>query len=508
MTRWLGLVALAACTAPAPPHDPPAARVPAPAAAPRSWRPVATPAPFTAALPTLLTDGTVMIQDLSTESFWRLTPDATGSYEHGTWSPRGSMPAGYSPLYYASAVLPDGKVIAEGGEYIDGNTVWSSRGALYDPIADTWQAVPPPVGWTQIGDASGLVLPDGRFLLSSCCTTQMAILDERSLTWEPVGQGKLDIHDEESWALLPDGTILTVDANDLADLRSTEIYHPDLGRWTFAGDTPVQITDLDPDGSGSHEVGPNVVRADGTVLAIGGNGHNAIYDPGTQHWSSAPDLPAVDGQQLDIADGPAALLPNGKVLLLASPGVFETPSYLYEYDGTSFVEAPRTPNCVGATSYQFAMLLLPTGEVLMTDYSQDVELYTPEPSVVDSAVPVITGVGELGGDLRSGSEGTVIELYPGQTYELAGLRLAGISQGGFYGDDVQTATNFPLVRLTTNASGDVAYLRTHDHSSLAIGPDKDATTQFDVPQTVEPGPATLEVVVNGIASPAIAVDVK
>jgi hypothetical protein len=508
MSRWLGLVALAACTAPAPPQDKPAALAPTAAVAPRTWRPIATPAPFTAALPMLLTDGTVMIQDLSTTSFWRLTPDETGSYEHGTWSQRASSPTGYSPLYYASGLLPDGKVIAEGGEYIDGNMVWSTRGALYDPVADSWETVAPPLGWSMIGDASGIVLPDGQFLLSACCTTQMALFDEHSLTWRAVGQGKLDIHDEESWALLPDGTILTVDANNLADLKATEIYHPDLDRWIYAGDTPIQISDLGPDGSGSHEVGPNVLRADGTVLAIGGNGHNASYDPVTQLWTTVPDLPVVSDHQLDIADGPAALLPNGKVLLLASPGVFEMPSYIYEYDGASFAETARTQDCLGATSYQFAMLLLPTGEVLMTDYTPDVELYTPDPGVVATAVPVITGIGELGSGLRSGSEGSVLELYPGHTYELAGLRLSGISQGGFYGDDVQTATNFSLVRLTTSASGHVVYLRTHDQSSRAIGPDKDATTQFDVPTTVEAGAATLEVVANGIASPAIPVDVK
>jgi hypothetical protein len=181
---------------------------------------------------------------------------------------------------------------------------------------------------------------------------------------------------------------------------------------------------------------------------------------------------------------------------------------LYEWNGTAFVAAPGTPDCVGATSYQFAMLLLPTGEVLMTDYSPDVELYTPAHGVVDDAVPVITGIAEPDGGARSGSEDIVIELYPGHTYELAGRRLAGLAQGGFYGDDVQTATNFPLVRLTNADTGHVAYLRTHDHSSLAVGSDKDATTKFDVPANVEPGPATLEVIANGIASPAITVDVK
>jgi hypothetical protein len=508
MRAWTGLALLAACASPGRPRDLPARLARPPTAPPRSWRPVTAPAPFDAAQPLLLTDGTVMVQELSTEQFWRLTPDASGSYEHGTWSPRAAAPAGYSPLYDASAVLPDGRVIVMGGEYLGGFQAWTTRGALYDPVADSWVSMPAPAGWTQIGDASGIVLPDGRFLLSSCCTADIAILDARALTWQPVGQGKLDVNDEESWVLLPDGTILTVDANNLADRQSTEIYHPDLQRWIYAGDTPTQLDDLQPNGGGSHEVGPNVLRADGTVLAMGGTGHNAIYDTATKQWSQAPDLPIANGQQLDMADAPAALLPNGDVLLLASPGVFQAPSQLFEWNGQAFTDTASTPDCAAATSYQFSMLLLPTGEVLMTDQSPDVELYTPAPGLTDSAIPIITGVGEVGSALRSGSEEIVIELYPDHVYELAGQRLAGVSQGGFYGDDVQTATNFPIVRLTTSSSGHVRYLRTHDHSSLAIGSDTDATTRFDVPGDIEPGPGTLEVVVNGIASPAIGVDVK
>ena len=123
MTRrawWL--VATIGCAAqPTAPADPAAALAPSivpqtPAA--RSWRPLANTATFHAAVPQLLTDGTVMVQELDSESWWRLTPDITGGYEHGTWAQAASMASGYSPLYYGSAVLPDGRLIVIGGEYI------------------------------------------------------------------------------------------------------------------------------------------------------------------------------------------------------------------------------------------------------------------------------------------------------------------------------------------------------------------------------------------------------
>ena len=67
--------------------------------------------------PILLTDGTVMLADNGCQDWWKLTPDEFGSYVNGTWTQLASLPADYSPLYHASAVLPDGRVIIEGGEY-------------------------------------------------------------------------------------------------------------------------------------------------------------------------------------------------------------------------------------------------------------------------------------------------------------------------------------------------------------------------------------------------------
>ena len=58
-----------------------------------------------------------MVADSGCQDWWKLTPDEFGSYVNGTWTQLASLPDGYSPLYYASAVLPDGRVIIEGGEY-------------------------------------------------------------------------------------------------------------------------------------------------------------------------------------------------------------------------------------------------------------------------------------------------------------------------------------------------------------------------------------------------------
>src|SRR5215470_15835426 len=94
--------------------------------------------------PILLTDGTVMLADDGCQDWWKLTPDAFGSYVNGTWTQLAATPAGYSPLYHSSAVLPDGRVIIEGGEYNFLQPVWTNLGAIYNPLTNAWTLVAPP----------------------------------------------------------------------------------------------------------------------------------------------------------------------------------------------------------------------------------------------------------------------------------------------------------------------------------------------------------------------------
>src|SRR5664279_1445030 len=60
--------------------------------------------------PLLLTDGSVIVHNGTTQNWYRLTPDSSGNYASGTWTTIAQLPAGYAPQYFASAVLPDGRV--------------------------------------------------------------------------------------------------------------------------------------------------------------------------------------------------------------------------------------------------------------------------------------------------------------------------------------------------------------------------------------------------------------
>jgi hypothetical protein len=69
-----------------------------------------------------------------------------------------------------------------------------------------------------------------------------------------------------------------------------------------------------------------------------------------------------------------------------------------------------------------------------------------------------------------------------------------------YGDEGQSATNYPLVRITNLRTRHLFYGRTNDHSSMAVASDDVVSTHFDVPAKQESGLNKLEVVANGIVS--------
>ncbi len=128
-----------------------------------------------------------MFQGNIGNDWWKLTPDINGSYVHGTWSQLATLPSGYEPDAFASAVLADGRVLIEGGEYNFGVFSFTNLGAIYDPKLNTWTPLTPPPGWDYIGDSPSVVLPNGHFLIGRKFDTQMAELDPATLQWTAMG---------------------------------------------------------------------------------------------------------------------------------------------------------------------------------------------------------------------------------------------------------------------------------------------------------------------------------
>jgi hypothetical protein len=512
---------------PPPPVQAPAGTAPsvfspenAPVGAWTNLRNVPPGGPYNFGNPLLLTDGTVIIHRTDTSDWYKLTPSNMGSYLEGTWMKITSMQAGYGPKFFASAVLPDGRVIAVGGEYNLGNPAdWGAKGSIYDPLAGslgTWTSVAPPAGWQTIGDAQSTVLADGTFMIASCCDTpsRAALFNPTNLNWTSTGTNKADRYDEESWTLLPDGTVLTADAyttaiGGVACGLNTERYDPATGAWATAGNVPKQLSDCnnantEGSSSPSFEIGPQVLMYNGKVIVFGGTtanvAHTALFDVATHTWTAGPDLPSKCGgagtSPCTLADAPATLLPNGNVLFVASAGKFNPPTSFFEYDpiANNYQAAPGTSDAPAITSFYVNFVTLPTGQILAVEtYSPTIQIYTPSGTFKPEVQPMVTSAPDC--------------VVPGGSYVVSGKQLNGLSQSANYGDDQQAATNYPLVRIVHNASKHVFYARTSDHSTMTVAPNAPGKTNFKVAASTELGASTLYVVANGIPSAERSVNV-
>ena len=540
---------------------------------PGTWTRIATP-PVPLANPRLLTDGRVMAHNSSFTApstcghpdWYVLTPDINGSYVNGTWTQGASLPTGYQPRFFGSGVLPDGRLIAVGGEYNGtcGPNQDTNLGAIYDPVANSWTSVAPPttpVPVAIIGDATGIVLPNGIYMQTDCCANSSSspktplawTLNPSTLAWTQTGASKFDWYDEENIALLQNGLLLTVDAyvrvppnfTNVSCGQGAELYNlrtvtgTITGTWSATGNVVDQQSDC-LGVNASFEVGPLVVRPDGTAVSFSGVTQQAtttpvyadVYNPTAGTWSQLAQIPCVNtATQLQtacgagtvyytLADAPAAVLPNGNILFAASPGhwpasnSFPQPVHYFELECAfsdqdqdhhhdddrsdrprgsctstpNVTQVPDRGNSAALSSFQENLLVLPTGQVIAfsTDNSE-VDIYTPKgPSYHPSWQPVVHN-----------HPACVI---PGDTYRLAGRQFNGLTEAGYYGDDVQASTNYPIVRIVNDRSGHVFYARTFNHSSRSIAPNTPVATKFQVSASTETGDSTLYVVANGIPS--------
>ncbi len=464
----------------------------------QKWQPVKTKAPVPMGAILLLTDGTVMAhqEQQNAQNWYKLTPDLTGSYINGKWTKVATMPTIngtiYGPIFFGSVVLPDGRMVVEGGEDLctpSCRGVWTNLGAIYDPVKNKWTPVNPPAGFSQIGDAQAILLSDGTYMQASCCIgVDQAYFNPKTLGWTNIiNTGKVDRFDEEGWNLLPNGNVLTVDA---IAAPNSEVYNPTTKKWTSAGSTIVRLED-----PSTQEIGPAVLRPDGTVYATGANtagaGHTAIYNSKTKKWAKGPDFTG----SLDAADAPAALETNGNVIVMTSPGYGKTGSVFFEWNGKTLTQIVGPPDANGDSSFYGHFLELPTGQLLFADLSNDVEVFTPKGTYNKAWAPAITSAPS--------------SVTRGKTYLVKGTQFSGMSGGAAYGDDFQDATNYALVRITNNATKHVFYAKTTNPSTFAVQTGTKAeSTHFTVSASTETGDSRLVVVTNGIPSAPVAVTVQ
>jgi hypothetical protein len=449
----------------------------------------------------LLTDGTVVAHQSNSPNWYRLTPTSTGSYDAGIWSSIAPMPPNpaiapvnngptYGPLFFGSAVLKDGTMLVIGGEYNVGKSCDLAAATHYDPVANSWTNLTTPSGWANVGDVPLCVMPNGQVMLGNINSDQTVFFDPPTKTYI-AGPNKSDRCAEESFTLMSDGTVVVVDCTAIP---TAEKYVPSTNTWVSAGSTPSTL----PQACAGivPEIGPSVLLPSGHLFVIGATGNTALYtppaipsQPGT--WSAGPSLKNANGATIYPIDAPAALLPNGKVLLAGSPGPpcgFPGPTVFFEYNPATNTVAlvPVPANSAGAC-FTGRMVLTGSGKVLFSNQSGTVSIYTPDLAPLNAWRPVITACPTA--------------LQAGHSYVISGQQFNGLSQACSYGDDATMATNYPLVQLTNHTTGAVSYCRTANHSTMAVATGTTTvSTNFTVPSGLTTGSYTLVVIANGIPS--------
>ena len=355
--------------------------------------------------------------------WFRLKPDATGSYVNGSWTQ--IAPMNDTRLYFASVVLTDGRVLVGGGEYGTGkNSV-----EIYDPVQDSWSRVNSWPGG-DIGDSTAKVLPDGRVLLLPRFGGDW-IYDPATDVWTAAGfKGN---NDEQSVVQLADGNFLVPWDG------ASQKYITALNQWVPAASPPNGLI------SSASEIGPAVLLYDGRVFCLGANGNTDIYtesanptDPGT--FVAGPNIP--NGLMCD--DAPACVMPNGHVLFVADPGNYGIPSSIFEYDPVAN-NYTNVGGSAGDAAYYYRMLMLPSGQVLVNGAFNGIQIYTPVGGPSSAWKPTITR----------------LALNPDHTFSVTGTQLNGLTEGAYYGDDAQMSTNFPIIKLVSGSN--VYYLRLQQH---------------------------------------------
>lgn len=474
------------------------------------WKKLKNKPPFSVDTTLLLTNGDLMCHEYESPNWHKLIPDAHGSYINGTWHPMTPLPANAplsqngpldAPLYYASAVLIDGRVLVAGGEY---NVNFSSStdlaaAEIYDPVADSWTSVATPSGWTNIGDAPSCVLPDGRVLLGDINSTNTWILHPATKTWTK-GGNKNDNSSEETWTLLPTDVILCAEVDNHP---KAEKYIVSTNKWKSAGSTPPGHDLVINVPGASIEIGPAILMPDDRVFCIGASGHTALFHVKTGAWTPGPDFPASGGKLMRAFDAPACLLPSGHVLCVVGPvitsggltGWAGNPIKCFEFNGTSLSPVAAPSSASSTVTFNCRLLMLPTGQALYSNCTSGLEVYTPTGGPHHHWRPHITHAPKV--------------VHRGHSYRLRGRQLNGLSQAVCYGDDAQMATNYPLVRLKRPSSKNVYFCRTFNHSTMGVATgNKVHHTHFHVPLHVPPGHYEMVVIANGIHSHPVKVHVK
>jgi hypothetical protein len=474
-----------------------------------------------------------------------LMPNATNTGEiydplSDSWSPIAPHPEahfGDDP----SMLLPGGKILA--------GSISSPRTYIYDIATNTWAFEALKV-YDDSSDEEGWVKLPGNKVLTYDIFRSVATLsgyaeiyDPAAHVWSSVSPGdgsaagvipqlsSPDVGFEMGPALrLRGGGIFVIGATG-----HTARYNPSTTRWREGPDIVGQLNGR-PALFGADDA-PSAMLPNGHVLFAADAGPSAVFTTGNTAlgsplitavgatssvqpgWNVAgPGIPA--GSRIVSVDSPTQVRISNNATatntgaLLKFGGVFSSPTQLFDFDPGAntivLVDMPAT-SLSRLPAFVTRMLVLPTGQVLFSDGSSQLWVYTPPGEPPPGARPIVNRV-----------------TYDGNgVFLLKGRKLTGQSSGAAYGDDVENDENYPIVRLSScNAAlqsgqnsatspetactlgSPVFYARTTDWSSVDVGTHGERqTVSFRLPAGIPAGWYALEAIAAGVSSLPIDIQV-
>ena len=327
----------------------------------------------------------------------------------GTFSATGNPGAdgnGFIGLGHTATLLPDGKVLATGGNCSFLCT--SNYAELFDPATGTWTQTQ---SFFHRAYHTATLLPNGKVLVAGgsynngsiifnrdVVTASAQLYDPASATWTDTGS-MTSPRTGHTATLLPNGKVLVtggylMDSIGYHSLASAELYDPATGIWTATG-------------SFSHERSGHTATLlpTGKVLVVGGGNDTELYDAVTGTWSSTGSLATARNSHR------VTLLSNGKVLVTGGTTNGHDLASAEVYDEASGTWKPT--GSLGNARRGHTATLLPNGYVLIAGGRKDTtnltsaELYGPKPTLLNISTRVNVQTGDnamIGGFIITGTE--------------------------------------------------------------------------------------------------------
>jgi galactose oxidase-like protein len=311
----------------------------------------------------------------------------------GTWAVTASGGSSWPTL------LPNGKVLTEGGFFFNGHfNEGRPYASLYNPVTGNWEFTAEMTG-ARYGHTATL-LPNGLALviggLNVFALTGAEVFDPASETWSPTGQ-LITARAHHSATLLPNGKVLIAGGDNgygNGVLASSELYDPASGISTSTGSLGVARF--------NHRA---ILLPNGRVLVVGGENDATgthplasaeLYDPASGTWSATGSLGSAR------RGSTATLLPDGKVLVTGgSDGASTILSSAELYDPAIGAWLPTGSLLTGRSSH--SATLLANGKVLIaggydgSNTLSSAELYVG-PSTPPALLNIATRLRVLTGD--------------------------------------------------------------------------------------------------------------